>query len=201
MPFILFFEDQIDRVVSRISAAFPTGFYRSLLREYKKTYDCAINDSVRYETIKKTTEYFKVPLWMKDTNGVFIYVNCICCDTILRTKDNVIFQKNIDFADCALSKNCEEGDKKVIDCGYDRRFIEHAMYGKNQHLWVDVYKAPLKSPSGRICGTLGTGVDLGLLASQKTKEKYTKTGSIEISLDVVLTKEKIIKILERGYSL
>ena len=197
MPFILFFEDQIDNTVARISAAFPTKDDRSVLRQYKKTFDCTLSDSIKYEMIKKATEYFKVALWMKSTDSVFMYVNTICCDTVLRTKHNVVFQKNIDFVDNVFSEICEEGDKKVISCGHDMRFIEHAICDEEQHIWMDVYKSPLRSPSGRICGTLGTGIDLSSLISLKIKEKYTRTESIEIPLGVILTKEKIKEVLEK----
>jgi PAS domain-containing protein len=92
------------------------------------------NSKFRYEEILKSAlDTFGVALWIKDINSHFLFVNQVCCETILRcTIDDALLKTDADFKNDALAKICHISDKKVIESQKTRRFIEHAVYADGE---------------------------------------------------------------------
>lgn len=195
MPFLLFFEECMESLFVRIEAAFPGRGNAAALLGFKMKFEEAKTDFEKRKVVKAVTEYFNVAFWLKDTNHVFLYVNEGCCALILFCPmDEVLFKKEGEFEEDLLSKFCVLGDIKVMKLNHSIRFIEHAVYQGERHVWLDICKCPTYSPSGRVTGTMGSGVDLSLIVPDEIKEGFRTTESIEIPMREVLTPNKITDI-------
>ena len=195
MPYILFFEDVVDPTIARISAAYPDEFNKEILRRYKKKYDCSVDDRVRYDMIRKATNYFRVLLWIKDTQGAFIYNNRAYREIVLSSNFSPLFRTFGNFEENDLSYFCSISDLEVINRDADIRWIKHALFLKKPPVWMDIHKTPLHYPSGLICGTMGTGVNISNIMPSEWKDRFSQSCSLEIPVDTILTKKKITKIL------
>lgn len=195
---ILFFEKCLSHIIPRIKAAHNNKKDNfATLRGFVEKLEKCKSDVQKSKILNMIAEYFNVALWIKDTNNIFIYVNEACCKLILfHPIDDALFKKDGEFEQNALSVLCTKSDAKVIEKNTPLRFIEHAIYNGGKSVWIDVCKSPTHSPNNRIIGTIGSGVDISKIVPQDVKDKYREAQSVEISFDVMLTKETIIKILE-----
>lgn len=198
MPFLLFFDIYMCRLLLSLETAFSCNGDLKVLRGFKARHARAKTDLDKRKVIKALTEHFNVALWIKDVNHVFLYVNEGCCLLILSSPmDNgVLFKMDDDFDRDSLSEFCMLGDIKVMKEDRPLRFIEHAVYPGQQHVWLDICKWPTHSPSGRVIGTIGFGVDLSLNVSDGTKERFRSPQSFEIDMDEVLISDRILGLLE-----
>lgn len=192
MPFLLFFENHIDNLVSRAKAVFKND--TAELEQFKQQLAETIREIEEHELIKNITDKFNLALWVKDKNSVFIFSNKPCSDLFANSQDPT-FRSNGNIEKHSLALFCIEGDKRVMEQGEDIRFIEHAVYGRKS-VWLDIYKSPMRNPHGAIYGTIGSAVSITDIVPEYIKEEFRKAQSIEIDTDVVLTAEKISEIIK-----
>ena len=144
------------------------------------------------QLLKLLTEHLPDMLWVKDTNGNYVYANQAICDGLLMAKDtnepigkgDVFFavrerEAHSDNPDWhTFGELCFDSDQVVIDNAKPTKFEEYGnVKGKMLHL--EVYKAPFYDKNGQCLGTIGTGRDI------------TKLKRIQADL------EKTLKILDK----
>jgi len=112
-------------------------------------------------------------LWIKDTEGKYIYANKAICDGLLMAKDT---QEPIDKDDVffalrereahadnpqwhTFGELCFNSDQVVVDNKKPMRFEEYGNV-KGEMLYLEVYKAPFYDAEGNIVGTVGAGRDI-----------------------------------------
>lgn len=197
MPYVNFFEKCLSHLIPRIEAVFPKQKAKNVLHEYKHKFDDAISEIQQSKIMDEAMNRFKVCMWIKDIGSNFIYHNQSCRDIILSTimPDSVLFLKDNDFIDNALAPACSHSDKEVIRRKEMLRFIEKAVYYNGESRWLDICKVPTFSPSGRINGTMGTGILINRLVSRDLMLNHRKDFYLEIPFDTVLTTEKIDEIV------
>jgi diguanylate cyclase (GGDEF)-like protein len=112
-------------------------------------------------------------LWIKDTEGNYIYANKAICDGLLMAKDtqepigkgDVFFalRERAAHADKpqwhTFGELCFNSDQVVIDNKKPMRFEEYGNV-KGKMLYLEVYKAPYYDYDGTIIGTVGAGRDI-----------------------------------------
>ncbi len=197
MPYLLFFDKCLEHLIPRIKAAFPDGANAAILHEFKKRYESSKSEINKYEILDEMIKHFNVATWIKDLDNLFLYVNEALCGLILfHPVEDSLFKTDLDFKKNAMARICTASDKKVVKENRMMRFLEIATYNENKPVWLDICKAPMKGPSNRISGTMGTAVDLKNIVTDETKKKYIKAVSIELPFNVVLTGEKIASIIE-----
>ncbi|MBA3025891.1 MAG: PAS domain-containing sensor histidine kinase [Sulfurimonas sp.] len=123
--------------------------------------------------LKLLTENLPDMLWVKDINGVYLYVNQAICDGLLMAKDtnepigkNDLFfalrerEKHIDNPDWhTFGELCFNSDMIVIENNRAMKFEEYGNV-KGELLYLEVNKAPFYDKDGKIIGTVGTGRDI-----------------------------------------
>ena len=109
--------------------------------------------------------------------------------------DGALFLKDNDFIDNAMAPLCLHSDKEVLKRKKMLRFIEKAIYHNGESRWLDTCKCPTFSPSGRVSGTMGTGVLINRIVSRNLMTKHEGAFSIEIPLETVLTTEGLDKLI------
>ena len=79
--------------------------------------------------VKSAVENFDVAMWLKNTEGRFLYANKACCAKILKCSlQEALNLTNGDLKNDALAQVCMQSDKKVLERQATARFIEHAIY-------------------------------------------------------------------------
>ena len=145
-------------------------------------YDCLINAAV-YQ--------LGVAMWAKDKDGQFIFVNKTCCETILKcTEEEALGHKDGDFAENALAQACSKSETLVLSNKRTMRFIECGLMPKG-FTAIDTVKSPILH-GGKIVGTIGTGCNITKLVVRRPISSLCT----EISMNAILTKEKITELLE-----
>lgn len=123
------------------------------------------------------------PMWVKDINGIFLYVNTACAEIILKTTvEKALHLTDSDFKNDALATICIQSDKKVTETKKVRRFIEHARYS-DRDLWLDVVKTPL-IVNDKLTGIIGTAKDITNIVPQDIKDLFFSPGAEEIDLNL-----------------
>ena len=152
------------------------------------------------ETItKKAVEDFGVALWVKNCESHFLFTNKACRETILKCEGekDPLELTNGDFAKDALAQVCLQSDKKTMESQTTKRFIEHAIYEKTGHVFLDVVKSPFYDEKGKLAGTVGSGIDMTNSIPDKIKEQHINASSIEIPVDVTMSERIFVDLLER----
>lgn len=149
-----------------------------IMRSHEKLLAIAIDD-------------MEVALWGKGLDGRFVFLNEICAEKILHvTVSDAMALTDIDFANDALAVVCMQSDAKVLESKRTRRFIEHAIYPDGHSMWIDTTKSPWII-DGCVQGTVGFGKDMCDIVPDEIKEKYKKSASVEIAVDLVYNVEDI----------
>ena len=147
------------------------------------------------ELLKLLTQNLPDMLWVKDTDGVYLYANQAICDGLLMAKDTdePIGKNDIFFAQRerethsdredwhTFGELCFNSDKVVIENNKPMKFEEYGNV-KGEMLYLEVYKAPFYDKDGNIIGTVGAGRDI-------TKLKKTQL-DLEESLKVLDEQKK-----------
>ncbi|MEA3371939.1 MAG: EAL domain-containing protein [Campylobacterota bacterium] len=119
------------------------------------------------------TRHLPDMLWVKDINGIYMYVNQAICDGLLMAKDTnePIGKGDLFFAmrERELHKDkpdwhtfgelCFNSDIDVIEQNRAMKFEEYGNV-KGELMYLEVYKAPFYDKEGNIIGTVGAGRDI-----------------------------------------
>lgn len=125
------------------------------------------------ELLKLLTLYLPDMLWVKDTEGKYLYVNKAICDGLLMAKSleeplgkgDLFFalrerEAHKDKPDWhTFGELCFDSDQVVIDKNMPMRFEEYGNV-KGKLLYLEVFKAPFYDKDGKIIGTVGAGRDI-----------------------------------------
>ncbi len=202
MGFLSLFRSQVPNIIKR-------------LKELREELECAQKDIGRLENLERRLEVqknskfcyeeilksaldtFGVALWIKDINSHFLFVNQVCCETILRCSiDEALLKTDSDFENDALARICHISDKKVMKSQKTMRFIEHAVYTGGEDVFIDTIKSPLFNKD-EIVGTAGSGVDITGCIPEEIRSQNRPSNSIELPIATLLGPIKLIEILER----
>ncbi len=195
MSFLSIFKSQMPDIIKRLESvrhdlAVTQGSIEQLML-FEETYS-----GKEDELVKIAIDGFDVAMWLKDTEGRFLYANKACCTKILKcTLEEALNLTNGDLKNDALAQVCMQSDKKVLEHQATARFIEHAINKDGTHIWTDVIKSPVFS-DGKLVGTAGNAVDITDTIPLIIKEMHTKASSIEISVDATMSKDQLIEFLE-----
>jgi PAS domain-containing protein len=124
------------------------------------------------------------PMWVKDINGTFLFINTVCANTILKTTvEKALNLTDVDFREDALAPICMKSDKHVQETLKTLRCIEHARYNDGRDIWLDIVKTPL-IVDGKLIGIIGTAKDISALVPKEIRDRCAKPGLIEIDLNL-----------------
>lgn len=124
------------------------------------------------------------PMWVKDINGLFLFINTVCAETILRmTVEEALHLTDMDFKKDSLASVCIKSDKRVQETLKTMRFIEHYRYKDGRDVWLDTVKTPLII-AGKLVGVIGTARDISTIVPKEIRDHCAKPGLIELDLDL-----------------
>lgn len=125
------------------------------------------------ELLKLVTKYLPDMLWVKESNGNYLYANQTICDGLLMAEDTneVIGKNDVFFAKRERNRHpdnpqwhtfgelCFNSDLVVLENNKPMKFEEFGNV-KGEMLYLEVYKAPFYDKEGHIIGTVGAGRDI-----------------------------------------
>ena len=153
---------------------------------------------VHEKLLEIATDEIESPMWVKDLEGTFIFMNVACIVKILRTTpDEALNLTDEDFENDALAKVCVASDQIVISTMKTHRAIEHARYADGSDLWVDTTKSPWII-DGELFGTLGFGRDITDFVPEDVREDFKESGFFGIPVDLMYNSSDIRKLIENA---
>lgn len=157
-----------------------------------------MKDDKSVESIINTIrDSFGVALWIKDINHRFIFANKICCETILKCREDEVSQLTLaDFAHDALAMECIKSDKIVMESLEMKRFIEYAVCENGRSVFMDVIKSP-RIEDGELLGTIGSGVIITESIPKEIRNRHQDANSIEVSIDTAMGTRELFELLDR----
>ena len=140
---------------------------------------------------------FGVALWIKDSDHRYIFANKICCETILKCREEELgTYVDEDFEKDPLVQECMKSDKLVMKSRSTMRFIEYAVYENGNHVFLDVVKSP-RLEDDIVLGTIGSGVIITDSIPKGIRNQKRTSHSIEIPLNASMGPRTFVELLER----
>ena len=141
-------------------------------------------------------------LWAKDLERRFLFTNTATCEKLLLAEDTAepVGKDDMYFVDRirgempergdwhTFGELCVDSDSVIMESGVPQRFDESGNV-RGEHLFLDVYKAPMFDDEGRMIGTVGCGRDVTdeRLARQRLVElEAGKTATFDAMPDIHL---------------
>lgn len=201
MSFFSMFRSQISNIIKQLENIkidlIKTQYDIKQLVDIEAKYEEENSETIRSEKlIKEAINGFGIAMWLKDINGLFLYVNQVCCDTILHcTEQEALGLRNGDLKNDALSAVCMISDKQIMESLTTRRFIEHAVYADCECVVVDVIKSPAYD-GDKLIGVIGNAVNITDSIPDCIKEQCRVSCSIEIPINKTMGSKTFIELLE-----
>lgn len=198
------YDSDIKRIFSHKSEHLRVGSYNdseSMKRLEILTYEMNANstDLRSHEMLLGiATDYLNSPIWGKDTDSNFVFMNLACADKILKTTvDEALRVHDDDYELNPLEVVCMHSDRLVQDTMKTHRFFEHATFDDGSCLWLDTTKSPWLI-DGELVGTVGVGKDISAYVPDDVKKGYAESGYIEIDVDLMYNQDDIRGIVCNG---
>ncbi len=149
------------------------------------------------------------PIWIKDLNLRFVYVNQAFADLFGHKKEEIIGKNDIEFLPPDVAKQCIYSDMQALEKKESSHSIE-VVEKDGEKLYFDVIKTPLFDRIGRPIAILGISRDItGFIKTkeelerknQEISEAYKKLKEI-YNIDAVTgvsTKNRFLKNLRNMY--
>ena len=135
------------------------------------------------------------PIWGKDTEGNFVFMNVACANRILKTTvADAMAPKDPGYVRNPIETVCFDSDMLVLETKKTHRFFEHARSEDGSDMWLDTTKSPWISNS-ELIGTVGFGSDVTTTIPEDVKEKYKESGYIEIAVDAIYNSDDIMQLI------
>ena len=148
------------------------------------------------EMLRTASDDMEYPMWGKNRDGRFVFLNTACAAMILKTPvQEALNQTDADLVHDALAQVCMYGDMVVMLSGASHRFIEHARYADGSDMWLDTVKSPWII-AGSLVGTVGVGRVITNVVPEDVREKYAEAGSIEIDINLMYNRNDIRMMME-----
>lgn len=139
-----------------------------------------LKNSIQENFLKLVTEHFPDMLWVKDTEGRYLYANRAICEKLLMTDtEEVLGKTDVFFAKREREKHpenaewhtfgelCLNSDEIVLQFEETMAFEEYGNI-RGEHTYLEVHKAPLYDANKKLIGTIGSGRNI---TAQKKAER------------------------------
>lgn len=117
---------------------------------------------------------FPIPLFIKDTQSVFIHVNQAFADFLALPVDEVIGRGPFDLYPAEFAHNILEQDRMVMESATAATDLE-CMFknGRGELVWLKSYKGPVFNAKNEVIGLVGG--DMDITASKEMEEALKKS--------------------------
>ena len=142
------------------------------------------------------TDNLDSPIWGKDTNNNFVFMNDACAKKILNTTvANALIPRDPEHEMTPIEIVCMNSDNLVQDTMKTHRFFEHAVFDDGSDIWLDTTKSPWVL-DGELVGTVGVGKDITQYVPDDVRRLYRDNNAVEIDIDLMYNANDIPKLLE-----
>lgn len=117
-------------------------------------------------------------IFRKDLNERFTFANTRFCQTLGRSRDEILGRTDFDFFPPELAAKYQKDDQLIIETGKMFEAIEENQPPGGEKIYVTVVKTPLYSASGDIIGLQGIFWDI---TEKKRAEERVRKTTIELA--------------------
>ncbi len=112
-----------------------------------------------HQLLQNIIDAIEGEIFVKDTNGVYQFVNTAFCKDFGVNKDDVIGKDDYFIFPSATAKQLRENDKRIIE-SRTSEMVEESGELKGNHVIYRTNKVPLTDENGEIYGLCGIGFDI-----------------------------------------
>jgi PAS domain-containing protein len=146
--------------------------------------------------LRTATDDIESPMWGKDLDGRFVFLNKACAKKLLKTTvQDALNQTDDDFDSDALSQVCMNSDRIVEATMATHRQIEHARYPDGMDLWLDTTKSPW-IVDDKLVGTVGIGREITSMVPEDVRDEYPNPGCVKIPTNLMYNSLDIRELMK-----
>ena len=109
------------------------------------------------EDLEELLDKIPYEIFIKDTNGIYQYVNLATEKKLGIKKEEIIGKNDYDIRPKTLAHICDESDKSVLENG-DKEFVEDKIINDNIETRYEIFKALLNNDKDKV--KIG-GIEIG----------------------------------------
>lgn len=134
------------------------------------------------EDLEELLDKIPYEIFIKDTNGIYQYVNLATEKKLGIKKEEIIGKNDYDIRPKTLAHICDESDKSVLENG-DKEFVEDKIINDNIETRYEIFKALLNNDKDK--------VKIGGIAKFVSEDKYLQI-SINENSNKIMNNPKIL---------
>ena len=101
------------------------------------------------EDLEELLDKIPYEIFIKDTNGIYQYVNLVTEKKLGIKKEEIIGKNDYDIRSKTLAHICDESDKSVLENG-DKEFVEDKIINDNIETRYEIFKALLNNDKDKV---------------------------------------------------
>ena len=101
------------------------------------------------EDLEELLDKIPYEIFIKDTNGIYQYVNLATEKKLGIKKEEIIGKNDYDIRPKTLAHICDESDKSVLENG-DKEFVEDKIINDNIETRYEIFKALLNNDKDKV---------------------------------------------------
>ena len=101
------------------------------------------------EDLEELLDKIPYEIFIKDTNGIYQYVNLATEKKLEIKKEEIIGKNDYDIRPKTLAHICDESDKSVLENG-DKEFVEDKIINDNIETRYEIFKALLNNDKDKV---------------------------------------------------
>jgi len=136
----------------------------------------AADSETAKDHLKALLDAIPDPVWLKDTNGVFLSCNPQLERYFDAAEADIVGRTDYDFVDRQVADSFRENDRRAMEAGEPRANEEWLTFSRDGYRGLfETIKAPMRSPTGKVIGILGIARDITARYRAERAARLSKT--------------------------
>ena len=136
----------------------------------------AADSETAKDHLKALLDAIPDPVWLKDTNGVFLSCNPQLERYFGAAEADIVGRTDYDFVDRQVADSFRENDRRAMEAGEPRANEEWLTFARDGYRGLfETIKAPMRSPTGKVIGILGIARDITARYRAERAARLSKT--------------------------
>ena len=136
----------------------------------------AADSETAKDHLKALLDAIPDPVWLKDTNGVFLSCNPQLERYFDAAEADIVGRTDYDFVDRQVADSFRENDRRAMEAGEPRANEEWLTFSRDGYRGLfETIKAPMRSPTGKVIGIVGIARDITARYRAERAARLSKT--------------------------
>lgn len=117
---------------------------------------------------------FPFAVWLKDVDCRYMAINQVFADKLALNVEQIIGKTDFDILPVNVAEHCRMDDQRVMESG-QKQIVEEGFDQAGEHIWLEIYRAPLFDEQQQVLGTVGFARDI---SQRKVSEDTLKLAGL-----------------------